>query len=208
MTTATKPYFYRVFWPFPFFSNIKKAKTKNAIFFSKTSFLTSPKFFTNTVLAQCDTICVFKNTQKHYKKGGETVKTNLDQFLTLNLDQFLTLKPPNLGSVFNFTAHIYIYIYICAVGSITWPHLGILRVNNLATNKSITWPPFLVYKLSVFWEFFVSAQFSGGGAKSVFRKAVFGQKWGFPKMGGALFWGVEGLVYFCCMMLQDALEGC
>ena len=40
----------------------------------------------NTFLAQCDTICVYKHTPKHYK-NGETVK-NLDQFLTLSLDQF------------------------------------------------------------------------------------------------------------------------
>ena len=68
-----KHYFYRVFWPFPFsffffflflFLQHKKEKTKNAIFFSKTSFLTSPKFCKNTILAQCDTICVFKNTPK------------------------------------------------------------------------------------------------------------------------------------------------
>ena len=34
------------------------------------------------------------------------------------------------------------YIYICAVGSITWPHFGHFKVNNLATVRSITWPPF------------------------------------------------------------------
>ena len=33
----------------------------------------------------------------------------LDQFLTLDLDQFLTLETPNLGPIFNSTAHIYIY---------------------------------------------------------------------------------------------------
>ena len=31
-------------------------------------------------------------------------------------------------------------IYIYAVGSITWPHFGQSRVNNLATVGSITWP--------------------------------------------------------------------
>ena len=78
-------------------------KTKKAIFFSKTSFLTSPQFCKKkyTILAQCDTICV--NIPKKHYKNGETVK-NLDHFLTLNLDQFLTLKPPNLGPVFNSTA--------------------------------------------------------------------------------------------------------
>ena len=33
----------------------------------------------------------------------------MDQFLTYSLDQFLTYKTPNLGPIFNFTAHIYIY---------------------------------------------------------------------------------------------------
>ena len=61
-----------------------------------------------------------------------------------------------------------------AVGSISWPHLGHFRVNNLATSRSITWPPFLPVKI-VFLSFF-SAQFSGGGAQLVFRKVVFGQK--------------------------------
>ena len=70
MTTFKKHYFYRVFWPFPFyfsrfyFSNLKKEKAKNAIFFSNTSVLTSPKICKTTILAQCDTICVFKNTPK------------------------------------------------------------------------------------------------------------------------------------------------
>ena len=45
---------------------------------------------------------------------GKTMK-NLDQFLTLSLDQFLTLKPPNLGPILNFTAYIYIYIYMHAL---------------------------------------------------------------------------------------------
>ena len=63
-------------------------------------------------MAQCDTLCVFKNTPKHYQNGGGTKKKNLDQFLTLDLDQFLTLETPNLGPIFNSTACVYIYIYI------------------------------------------------------------------------------------------------
>ena len=62
----------------------------------------------NTLSAQCDTICVFKNAPQHYK-NCETVK-NLDQFLTLDLDQFLTLETPNLGPVFNSTAYISAYM--------------------------------------------------------------------------------------------------
>ena len=56
------------------------------------------------MLAQCDTMCVFKNTPKHYKNGEKQWKQNLDQFLTLDLDQFLTLETPNLGPAFSSTA--------------------------------------------------------------------------------------------------------
>ena len=50
---------------------------------------------------------------------------------------------------------MYIYIYMCvyAVGAISWPYFGHFRVNNLATSRSITWPPFLTYKSSVFLVF-------------------------------------------------------
>ena len=68
--------------------------------------------------------------------------------------------------------HLYIYIYIYAVGSITWPHFGHF--------KSITWPPFLEPIKIGFFEI-VCAQFSGGGAKLVFLKVVFGQERGFRK---------------------------
>ena len=69
-----------------------------------------PQNFAKTLfLHNVDTICVFKNAQKHYKNGGKQWKKNLDHFLTLNLDHLLTLKPPNLGPLFNFTACIYIY---------------------------------------------------------------------------------------------------
>ena len=56
--------------------------------FRKPHFWHPPNFAKkNTILAQCDTICVFKNTQKHHKHGKHNEK-NLDQFLTLDLDQF------------------------------------------------------------------------------------------------------------------------
>ena len=131
MTTLENTIFVGIFGLFHFlffcfyYSNIKKEKTKNAIFFSKTSFLTSPKFCRNTILAQCDTICVFKNTQKHCRNGGKTVKKkNLDRFLTLDVDQFLTLETPNLGPAFNST--VCRYIYICCRRGI-WSHLGSQR---------------------------------------------------------------------------------
>ena len=33
-------------------------------------------------------------------------------------------------------------IYIYTVGPITWQHFGHFKVNNLATSRSISWPPF------------------------------------------------------------------
>ena len=48
------------------------------------------------------------------------------------------------------------YIYIYAVGSITWPHFGHFKVNNLATVGSITWPPFFEpIKIGVWGDFFL-----------------------------------------------------
>ena len=121
MTTLKKTYFYRVFCYFPFlvffffflflFSNIKKKKTKNAIFFSKTSFLITQNF-AKTLFWHTVTLFVLQKKPKNTIKLGKTAKKNLDQFLTYNLDQFLTYKTPNLGPVFNFTAYIYVYIYI------------------------------------------------------------------------------------------------
>ena len=79
-----KHYFYRVFGLIYFsffcvyFSNIKKEKTKNTIFFSKTSFLTSPKFCKKTLFWHNVTLFVFsKIPPKHYTNGenSETKKT-------------------------------------------------------------------------------------------------------------------------------------
>ena len=67
MTTLKKIYFY---------------------FFSKTSSLTSPKFCKNTILAQCDTICVFNNTPNNTIKMGKNSEKRLGPVLTLDLDQF------------------------------------------------------------------------------------------------------------------------
>ena len=86
MTTLKKEtIFIGSFWPFPFsfffnffyfyFSNIKKEKTKNAIFFSKTSFLTSPKFCPNKTLFWHNvTLFVFSKIPENTIKMGKTVK--------------------------------------------------------------------------------------------------------------------------------------
>ena len=110
MTTLKTLFFYRVFWPFPFclfffflflFLQHKKDKNKKCNFLFENLILTYQQFCKNTILEQCNTICVYKHTQKHYKNGKTVNK---------KLGPALTLKPPNLGPVFNFTAHIYIYI--------------------------------------------------------------------------------------------------
>ena len=104
-----KTYFYRVFGPFPFsffsffcfyFSNIKKEKTKNAIFFSKTSFLTSPKFCKNTILTHCCTICVSKNAQKHYKTGEKQWKKKLGPVFNFKLGPVFNFKTPKSWTSF------------------------------------------------------------------------------------------------------------
>ena len=95
-----------------------------------------------------------------------------------------------------------------AVGSITWPHFGHFKVNNLATSRSTTWPPFFEPIKTGIFKFF-SAQFSGGGAKLLFKKLFWSKKEVSKKKSCELFCcGIEGLVGCCCMMLLDALEGC
>ena len=101
-----------------------------------------------------------------------------------------------------------IYIYIYAVGSITWPFFGQSRVNNLAIFGSITWPPFFEpIKIGVLEGDFLCTVFRGWCKISVFEKI--GQKRGFRKKKCApFFWGVLALLPCCCMMSLDALEGC
>ena len=77
---------------------------------------------------------------------------------------------------------IYIEIYICknAVGSITWPHFGHFKVNNLATSRSITWPPFFEpIKIGFFCAFFVH-NCQGWCKISVFESCFWSKK-RFPK---------------------------
>ena len=79
-----KHYFYRVFWPFPFFlffcfyfSNIK-----NAIFFDPPDFAKKKKHYSATVWHDLR----FQKYPKNIIKMGENSE-KLDQFLTLDLDQ-------------------------------------------------------------------------------------------------------------------------
>ena len=121
MTTAKKPYFYRVFWPFPFclfffllflFFQHKKDKNKKCNFLFENLIFDIPKILQKHYFCTMwHYLCFQKCPKKHYK-NGKTMKKNLDHFLTLNLDHFLTLKPPNLGPLFNFTQHIYIYMHM------------------------------------------------------------------------------------------------
>ena len=118
---AIFPFCFFFFFSVSIFQH-KKEKTKNAIFFSKTSFLTTQNF-AKTLFWHIVTLFVLQKKPKSTIKLGKTAK-NLDQFLTYNLDQFLTYKTPNLGPVFNFTAYIYIY----AVKLLSGPSLAISKV--------------------------------------------------------------------------------
>ena len=179
--------------PYPFFSFFlflflqhKKEINKKCNFFSKTSFLTSPKFAKtkkNTILAQCDTICASKHAQKHYK-NGETVN-KLGPVFNFKLGPIFNFKTPNLGPAVNFTAYIYIhtyihiYIYMHAVKLLIGPSLAIFKVINWAKSKVSTGPrSFSHYKNRGFRRFFVQlslcvffgAQLSGNFLKIAFLK--------------------------------------
>ena len=52
------------------------------------------------------------------------------------------------------------------------------------------------------------AQFSGGGAKLVFKKKNLVKKGISEKKCAPFFWGVLASLPCCCMMSLDALEGC
>ena len=81
----------------------------------------------------------------------------MDQFLTLDLDQFLTLETPNLGPVFNSTAYIYIYLFICvffAVKLKIGPRFGGFKVKNWSKLKVKNWLKLFFpvpHFYSVFW---------------------------------------------------------
>ena len=64
-----------------YFSNIKKTKTKNAIFFSKTSFW-HPQNFAKTLVWHNVTLFVFsKMPPKHYKNGGNSAYIYLSIYI-------------------------------------------------------------------------------------------------------------------------------
>ena len=65
----------------------KKEENKKCNFLFENLIFDNPKFCTNTILTHCDTICVSKNAQKHYKTGKNS-KKQLAPVLTYNLDQF------------------------------------------------------------------------------------------------------------------------
>ena len=101
------------------------------------------------------------------------------------------------GQVIDPTAYIYIYIYMHAVGSITWPHFGKVKVNNLATSRSITWPPFFEpIKIGVLGDFWCTV-FRGWCKISVFESCFWSKK-RFPKKKMCtFFWGSLG---FTCLV--------
>ena len=122
--------------------------------------------------------------------------------LKTNLAQIITLNWPNLAQIIT-SRHMYIYI-CCRVNNLAT--FGGFK-GQLATYRSITWPPFFAYKNRFFLSFF-SAQFSGVVQISV-SKGCFWSKTGFSENGWCTFFGgFQGLGDCCCMMLLDALERC
>ena len=117
----------------------------------------------------------------------------------------VTHERPKIGAQPHSSGDGCMYIYIYAVGSITWPHFRLLRVNILATYKSITWPPFFANENTVFFLVFWVQSFQGM-VQHLYLKKLFLVKKGFSENGWCtFFWGGgQGLG----KMLLDALEGC
>ena len=74
----------------------------------KTPFLTSRHFSKNTILAQCDTICVYKHAKSTMKMGRQW-KTWTSFFLKLG--PAFNLKPPKSWTSLTLQ-HAYIFVYM------------------------------------------------------------------------------------------------
>ena len=131
MTTSKKTYFYRIFGPFAFclcffflflFLQHKKDENKKCNFLFENLIFDIPKILQKHYFDTMWHYLRFQKCPKNIIKMGETVKKKLGPVLTL--------KPPNLGPVFNFTAYIYVYIYICAVELKAGPRCGVSWVKN------------------------------------------------------------------------------
>ena len=121
--------------PFYLFQH-KKDKTKSAHFFSKTLFGHPDKLLKNYFRTPTHYLCFFRPAKNTIKLGKTSKKKSWTDFQR-NLGRIFNSKTPKSWTDFQLYS-----IYIYAVGSISWPHFGHFKVNNLATVRSITWPPF------------------------------------------------------------------
>ena len=71
--------FHFLFFLFLFLQH-KKDKNKKCYFLFENLIFDIPKFCKNIILAQCDTICVFKKSQKTLQNWGETAKKTWTSF--------------------------------------------------------------------------------------------------------------------------------
>ena len=136
---------------------------------------------------------VTKVLKNPYFCSAKTGPQEVVLFLALEVVLFLTLERPKSGPTTNSPADIYIYIY--AVGSITWPHFGHFKVNNLATVGSTTWPPFFEPIKLGFWGDFLCTILRGWCKISVFESCFLVRKEVFERKNVHLFLG-EFRLYF------------
>ena len=118
-------------------SKAKTPQKKGAHFFFGNPFF--DQFFSKTLILHHPLKIVHQKISKNpyfYRLKKDV------QVIDPTMARLSTLLWPKYGQVIDPTAYIYIYI----VGSITCPHFGHFKVNNLATSRSITWPPFLSLK--------------------------------------------------------------
>ena len=121
MITLKKTYSYRVFLAFSIFLFffflflLLKHKDKNnkCNFLFKNLIFDIPKILQKHYFGTVWHYLCFQKYPENTINIGKTVKIDLDQFFDTRLGPVLTLETPNLGPVFNSTACIYIYIYVC-----------------------------------------------------------------------------------------------
>ena len=91
--------FHFFIFSFVLFFQHKKDKKKKCTFVFRKPFFDTLTNCPKIIFAPLHTICVFLDQQKNTIKLGKTSKQKI-------LDGFSTQKPPNLGRIFNSTAHM------------------------------------------------------------------------------------------------------
>ena len=70
---------------------------------------------------------ITEHPKNHLKPLFLLCENDVAQLVTINVAQLVTIKMAKRGPVSNFTAYIYIYIYMHAVELLSGPRLGVFN---------------------------------------------------------------------------------